>query len=125
VSWAAPGVQLSSDEKVGESGEEVSYRGSGRIVFAMLAWPGYQATVDGRTVEIQQGPAGLLQLELPPSAPDGSTVRLSFTPPGYGLGIPLMIGGLVIALGFGLAWQILRYRRRRDGTPQPVDVAPR
>jgi hypothetical protein len=112
LSWTSPSVTVTADEKVGENGERFTYTGQGRVVLAMLAWPGYVATVDGREVEVEQGPAGLVQLELPPS--EGSTVELSFTPPGYGFGIPLMIGCLLLGAGYGVWWEITRRRGSAD-----------
>jgi hypothetical protein len=104
-------VRVSADGTVDVTGERLSYQGGGRAVFAMLAWPGYQATVDGRPLPVRQGPAGLLEVDLPASATGGSTLELSFTPPGHRIGLPLLVVGLVIGAGYGMAWQILRRRR--------------
>ena len=110
VSWAEDGVTVRSDQ-AGDTAERTTYTGSGRVVFANLDWPGWQATVDGRTVAVQQGPAGLMQIDLPAAASGGSTLALSFTPPGFGLGIPLLGFGLLFGLGHGVFWAI---RRRRE-----------
>lgn len=110
MSWTAPSLTVTADEKVGENGERFTYRGRGRVVLAMLAWPGYVATVGGTKIDVEQGPAGLVQLDLPPARGE-TTVELSFTPPGYTYGIPLMIGCLLVSLGYGVWWQV---RRRGD-----------
>lgn len=85
----------------------------------MLAWPGYVATVDGKKVEVEQGPAGLMQLNLPEGR--DTTVELSFTPPGYSLGIPLMVGCLLLGAAYGVWWEIAR-RRTRTQTRPKVDA---
>ncbi|MGY1821220.1 hypothetical protein [Geodermatophilus sp. SYSU D00079] len=66
VSWAPPGTDVLADSATAAR-EEVRYRAaqSGRLLFARLAWPGYTATVDGRPVEVLDGPAGLLAVEVP------------------------------------------------------------
>ena len=92
--------------------EQTTYTGSGRVEFAALDWPGWHATVDGTTVAVQQGPAGVIQLDLPEAGPRGSTVTLSFTPPGFTTGIPLMIIALLFAVAHGIVWQFTRRKRR-------------
>jgi hypothetical protein len=121
MSWTAPSVTVDQDDKVGENGERFTYTGEGRVVLAMLAWPGYVATVDGKKVEIEQGPAGLMQIDLPEGR--DSKVELSFTPPGYTLGIPLTAGCLLLGVAYGVWWEIAR-RRRRNVEPVKVDAAP-
>lgn len=111
LSWNGTGVTVASDQITSPTGERATYSGSGgRVVFAMMAWPGWQATVDGRSVPIEQGPAGMLQLDLPAAAA-GSVLTLSFTPPGYTIGIPLVGFGLLIGVGYAVLWGL---RRRRD-----------
>ena len=109
VSYAAPGVRVSEDRVDGFTGETVKYSGSGRMTFAMLAWPGWKATVDGKPVEVKQGPAGLLQLDLPQAA--NGTLVLSYFPPGWGLGIPLLGIGLLFGVGFSV---LVAVRTRRE-----------
>jgi hypothetical protein len=111
LSWHSDGLTVRSDQAVGYIGERTEYTGSGTVLFAALAWPGWQATVDDRQMPITQGPAGLIEVHLPPAAPNGSTLELSFTPPGVQLGGPLIGTSLLIGISYGLLWQLLRYRR--------------
>ena len=66
VTWAAPGIDVVGDSSALRR-ETVEYRAdeAGPIVLARLAWPGYTATVDGRELEVQNGPAGLVVLDVP------------------------------------------------------------
>ncbi|WP_377854721.1 hypothetical protein [Allokutzneria oryzae] len=109
---AAPGVRVGDDLSTGFTGETMKYSGSGRVTFAMLAWPGWSATVDGKPLEVRQGPAGLLQLDLPQSA--NGTVQLRYFPPGWSLGIPLLGFGVLVGVGFSVLVAV-RKRRPRTG----------
>lgn len=111
LSWSADAVTVRSDNATSTT-EQTTYTGSGRVEFAALDWPGWHATVDGTTVAVQQGPAGVIQLDLPEAGPRGSTVTLSFTPPGFTTGIPLMIIALLFAVAHGIVWQFTRRKRR-------------
>jgi hypothetical protein len=123
MSWSASSVTVDKDEKVGENGERFTYTGEGRVVLSMLAWPGYVATVDGKKVDVEQGPAGLMQIDLPEGR--NAEVELSFTPPGYGLGIPLMAGCLLLGVAYGVWWEIARRRTRtRAKVEAEADATP-
>jgi hypothetical protein len=111
LSWSGTGVTVRSDEANGNRGERTTYTGQGPVLFAALAWPGWQATVDGRTVPVEQGPAGLMKVDLPSAAAGGSTLQLSFTPPGTNLTTPLIGFGLLGGVAFGALWEIRRRRR--------------
>jgi hypothetical protein len=122
LSWAGTGLRVTADRTEGATAERVGYTGGGTAVFAALAWPGWRAAVDGRPVPVRQGPAGLVAVDLPPSAAGGSTLALSFQPPGFAVGIPLLVAGLLLGAahtvarrlgGPGSAWAAGRARRRR------------
>lgn len=84
-------------DAVGEDG--------GTVVFSRLAWPGYM-TDGGRLGEPDQG--FLLTLDL--SAADvGSTITVTFRPPGW----PVELGALVLALVLALAWSVLNLVKSR------------
>jgi hypothetical protein len=112
LSYVSPGVQVSSAASTGFEGERLTYRGSGKVLFAALAWPGWTATVDGKEVKVEQGPAGLIQLDLPASSGE-STVDLAFSPPGLGFGWKLLIGSLVLGLLHALYLAFASRRRSR------------
>ncbi|MER7001472.1 hypothetical protein ABT297_00225 [Dactylosporangium sp. NPDC000555] len=112
VSWTDSGVTVVSDtarREPNDPGEDVRYRGSGRIMIAMLAWPGWRATVDGREVPVTMGPAGLVEVTVPDAGPDGGTLHLHFEPPGLRKGRILLILGVCLGLGYGV---IAAVRRR-------------
>jgi hypothetical protein len=84
--------------------------GTARLTFARLAWPGYTASIDGRPVDVRQGPAGLLQVDVPADLRDG-TLTLDWAPPGQK--ISLAAAGLGIAATILLLGAELVRRRRR------------
>ncbi|PRY46033.1 hypothetical protein CLV43_101297 [Umezawaea tangerina] len=112
LSYAAPGVEVQEDKATGAEGETSKYTGSGTVLYAALAWPGWTATVDGKSVEVKQGPAGLIQLDLPAAKDGGSTVVLDFQPPGLSLGWKVTLVAVVLGLGFAVL-VFVRERRRR------------
>jgi hypothetical protein len=67
--------------------------------------------VDGRDVPVEQGPAGVIQLALPPAT--NGVLTLSFTPPGTTLAPPLIGFGLLGALAYGTLWELRRRRARK------------
>jgi hypothetical protein len=112
VSWTAPGLTVTADHQLPLTGEELRYRGGGRVVLAGLAWPGMTASVNGVSVPVRIGTAGLMTLDLP-QAPQGATLEVSFEEPGFSYGVPLLIGGLLLGLlHSGAYWYV---RRRRGG----------
>jgi uncharacterized membrane protein YfhO len=120
VSWTAPGVTITADQQQPLTGETLSYRGSGKIVLAGLAWPGLTASVNGVAVPVRIGTAGLMTLDLPPAA-QGATLEVTFDEPGFSYGIPLLIIGLLLGLGHGGAYWYVR--RRRGPSDQPQEPA--
>jgi hypothetical protein len=119
VSWASPGVEVLSDSASARR-ETVRYRsdGPGRLLFARLTWPGYTATVDGREVEVEDGPAGLVAVDLPAGS---GTLELRHTTPGLWLGGAAAAGAGVIAIVQSALWFWQRRRSQaRGGTVQEV-----
>ncbi|GAA4487428.1 hypothetical protein GCM10023094_45740 [Rhodococcus olei] len=116
LSATTPGLEVGADVAATDTRETVRYTGSGTATFALLAWPGWTATVDGRAVPTQASEGGLLQVQLPPSAAEGSTLTISFAPPGSALGWTLVGVGAVLAVLQGVAYEVTR--RRRTGTDE-------
>jgi hypothetical protein len=129
VSDASGGTDVRSDEMTNSTDERIEFSRTdaaepARLTFARLAWPGYTATLDGETLPIRTGPAGLLVVDLPRGATEGE-VEVVFTPPGmtasigaYGLGVLLTIG-----LGVG-PWFLRRRDRSRPSSEPPSDDHP-
>jgi hypothetical protein len=82
------------------------------LTFARLAWPGYSATLDGEPVPTHVGPAGLLQIELPPGTAGGELL-LSYATPGLTLGAQAMAAGAALTALLGLGHAVSVRRRRR------------
>ena len=115
VSWASPGLDVLSAEQDGDAETvRVSAPSGGELVFARLAWPGYSVTVDGAVQEVDEGPAGIVTVDVPRGA---SEVKLEFTPPGLYLGLGAMGVGWGLALLLSLIHAV---RSRRGRTPQPA-----
>lgn len=115
LSWASPQLEVVSDVSGGPRTEEVEVRrnaaGTGRLVFARTAWPGYTATWNGVEVPARAGPAGLLEVVVP-DGPAGR-LELSWTPPSTRLGLAAAAGGALLAAGVGL--RQITARRRETG----------
>lgn len=84
--------------------------GRATMVFARINWPGYRAEVNGISLPVRDGPAGLVSVDLPDGVSSGE-VRLQWTPPGQVLGFLGVAGGLLGALVLTL----LGIRRSRRG----------
>lgn len=122
VSWVSDGVEVLGDSSSPRR-ESVRYRaeGPGRVLFARLAWPGYTATVDGREVEVEDGPAGLVAVDVPAGS---GTLELRHATPGLGLGVlaAAAAGAVVVVQSAVWVWQ----RRRQPpggGLQGPVGSA--
>ncbi len=112
VSWSSHGVQVLADSAQRQR-EIVRYRsfgGAGRVLFARLDWPGYTATVDGKPVEVLNGPAGLVAVDV--LAGEHALV-LAFETPGQQLGFLVFGAAAVIVTMQALIWTVFRRRRRQ------------
>ena len=92
----------------------------GALQFARLAWPGYTATLDGRPVEVARNGQGLIEISVPPGVQEG-VLALDFWPPGYDVGIPLLLAGAAMALALAVADAT---RGRRTARPRPRYAEP-
>jgi hypothetical protein len=117
ISVTGDDVEVTSDERSGATSETATVTTTGEetdLTFARIAWPGYQITVDGESVPVEIGPAGLLTTTLPDGLTDAE-VRVSFTPPGLWLG--LIAGGVGVLLVVALvviAGRTLRMSKKKD-----------
>ena len=91
---------------------DISETGNGgQVIFAMLGWPGWHATLDGTPVKVGRGPAGLLTATVP--ANSKGRLELTFTPPGLTAGLGAAGLGLLGAVVLGFAGR----RRTRNDEP--------
>ncbi|MBK8462577.1 MAG: hypothetical protein IPL36_05990 [Nigerium sp.] len=95
--------------------------GGGAVQFARLAWPGYRAGLDGRPVEVRENAQGLIEVALPPGVTDGE-LTLDFSPPGYAIGVPLLLAGVVTAVAMGVM-EAAQRRRGRDAVRASSTIA--
>ncbi len=121
LSWASPHLRVVSDVSDGPRTEGVDVRrtggGAGRLVFARMAWPGYTATWNGSEVPAHAGPAGLLEVALPPGPPGPGRLELTWVPPSMRLGLASAAGGALLAAGVGIQQATAR-RRESAGAPR-------
>ncbi len=111
LSWAAPSVDVTDAHTEGPYRQTVDIADTGTggaLVFSLLDWPGYEATLDGEPVPVKATDAGLITVQLPPGAQ--GTLELTYRPPG-------LLAGLVVA-GLGLVGAVALsvFARRRPLT---------
>jgi hypothetical protein len=115
VSWTSSNVTLLADAGGGQH-EAVRYAAPspGRLVFARLAWPGYTASVGGRPVDILDGPAGLLTVDVPAGR---HTLVVTYQSPGVRAGAIATAAAVAVVLLQTVAWSWCRRRARRGRAP--------
>jgi hypothetical protein len=116
LSWASPGVRVTANSTPDDRDETVNFtsgpqQAPGRLIFARLAWPGYQATVDNRPVPVHATPSGLLEVDLPSGVTSGR-LQVTWAPPGLSLGLALAALGVLVAIAAGVTQEMGRRRRR-------------
>lgn len=111
ISAVSPGLTVTSDVATTDTHETATYDGSGKVTFALLAWPGWSATVDGEPTPVSATSSGLLQVDLPAN---GDTVTIEYSPPGTTLGYALAAIGLALALTQGIVFALGRRRSSRE-----------
>ncbi len=108
LSATSSGAAVTEDIAATDTRETVRYSGSGTATFALLAWPGWTATVDGEPAELRATDGGLLQVDLP----EGSdTVTLEYAPPGTAGGVAIAAFGLLLALAQSVTVAVRRTRQ--------------
>ncbi|MCE7009470.1 hypothetical protein LWC34_42665 [Kibdelosporangium philippinense] len=116
VSWASRGVTVASSTSESAT-EQVKFSapaGGGQLIFARLDWPGYSATVDGKTAEVRNGDAGLITIDVPAGE---HTLSLDYETPGLRLGVTLL-GGATLVVLIQTLWWWRTTRRRADATQE-------
>lgn len=106
-------------EERGESLEiSVSSPEGGTLLIDRLAWAGYTARVDGAPVPVGTGPAGLLEVEVPPGS---GTLTLGYETPNLRLGVVILLLGALGASTHALIWRRTAAQRMRPWTPEIDD----
>jgi hypothetical protein len=120
LAWASPEIGVES-VRAGADAETVLFTAEegGTLVFARLAWPGYSATVDGRPVDVEDGPAGLLTIDVPAG---DHVLEVRFVSPGLSLGFRLFVVAVASTLCHTAGWVLVGRRRRRVPPGPPADV---
>lgn len=109
LSATSPGLTVTENRSETDTREVLRYTGSGTATFALLAWPGWSAEIDGQPAETSATEGGLLQVELPEG---GETATLTYAPPGTAGGAGLAAVGLLSALAQAITAAVKR--RRND-----------
>ncbi|MEO6089779.1 MAG: hypothetical protein ABIQ18_42395 [Umezawaea sp.] len=105
VSWTDAGITADAST---DTRETLRIDRAGKVVFARLNWPGYRAELDGKPVDVREGPAGLVVVDVPKAG----ELTLTWRPPGLVAGLVAGLVGLVGALALSVVALI---RRRRFG----------
>jgi hypothetical protein len=118
LAWASPGVDVLSDAGSGVS-EEVQLQAStdGTLIFARLTWPGYTATLDGEPIDVRDGPAGLLSVDVPAGR---HVLEIDFHSPGLSVGLRVLAAAALVSVVQTAVWLgAALLRRRRASVPAP------
>jgi hypothetical protein len=122
LTWVSTGVDVLSDAGTGVREEvQVQAASAGTLVFARLTWPGYTVVLDGEPVEVRDGPAGLLSVDVPAGR---HVVEIAFRSPGLSTGAAAVAGAALLSLGQSAVWLVARRRRRLPTAPLPTDDPP-
>ena len=108
-------VTVESDVELRAHREIVQFRRTGeapaQLTFGRLAWPGYEATVDGRALQVGGDAAGLLTVAVPPDV-DGGELVLTWVPPYWRPSLLILAMGVLIGTATELLWRRVRQHPR-------------
>ncbi len=117
LSWASDDVEISdarTRDRLHESVDVTSAPEGGELVFSMLAWPGWEADLDGKPLTVTGSDIGLLTVALPPGA--SGRMDLTYRPPGLTTGLAGAAVGALLALVLAfMGWRTRRRRGDADG----------
>jgi len=110
---ASPGVTVIGAAPSSDTAESmtVTTPSGGSVVFSRLLWPGYTATLDGRSVPVDSVAGVFVAVRLPAGTHE-ARLALSFRPPGTTLGLGLAAGGGTLLTALVALEYICRRRRR-------------
>ena len=110
---ASEGVTVSeADETGNDMSFSVAAGQDGYVILDRIAWPGYRVELDGRPLDTETIPFGLMRVDLP--AGSEGQVTVEYTVPGLRAAGVVALGGMVVALVYQLLW-----RRRHSGGTSP------
>jgi hypothetical protein len=105
LSWTSPDVRVAANSAIGDRHEVVRFNrdgaGPGRLLFARLAWPGYQAKAGAFDAAVREGPAGLLEVDLPGNVHSG-VLDITWRAPGSSAGVVIAGASCSMAILLGL-----------------------
>lgn len=112
ATWSSSQVSFDTETST-PSGEtlRVDARDAGTIVFSRLAWPGYDATLDGSPVAVRQGPAGLLAVDVPAG---NGLLQLTYSSPGLTVGRVATVSAAGVAILMSIGVGLVGWRRARS-----------
>ena len=117
LSWTTPGLRTASDSAPDDRHEVVHFTRDGRtparLIFSRLAWPGYTATAGDVELPTRVGPAGLLEVDLPPGVNSGQ-IDIAWAPPGMRAGLAIGAAGLLAAVALGAIQRRSSVTRHRN-----------
>lgn len=129
LSWAPDGVEVADASTVDllhQRVELASVADDATLVFSMLAWPGWEAELDGRALAVDRTRTGLLTVRVP--AGSSGTLELTHRPPGLTVGLVAAGLGALGAVLLGLVARRGARRRRAAGYDlrgdRPDEAAP-
>ncbi|WNV91581.1 hypothetical protein [Umezawaea sp. Da 62-37] len=105
VSWTDAGISADTST---DTRETLRIDRPGKVVLARLNWPGYRAELDGKPVDVREGPAGLVVLDVPKAG----ALTLTWRPPGL---VPGLVAAVLAVLGALAFSAVTVVRRRRFG----------
>ncbi len=112
VGDAGDAVEIEAAALDGETSENIEFSSSDgsdadrTITLARVAWPGYTATLDGKDLEVETSPVGLLEVTVPPGV-DSGELEIRFQPPGWNIALGGIAAAVVLTAGFA----VIRHRR--------------
>lgn len=97
----------------------IDARAAGTVVFSRLAWPGYDATLDGSPVAVREGPAGLLAVDVPAGS---GLLQVTYSSPGLAVGrvAAALATAVVVIMSIGVGLVGRRRARSRRGEDSPI-----
>jgi hypothetical protein len=109
VSYASPGLRIDEVRPARASRETYRIDAAGvaapHLVWARMAWPGYQVELDGKRLEMEPRDGFLVAVRLPANAKGELT--LAYRPKALSIGAAVSVVAVLVLLGIVLFWRRL------------------